>query len=179
MAAQAASALDYRENYMYGSAAPVRKEYDEPAARPAGAPLQRVGTAQRAKSAASEKTRQGISPLAALGSLAIGILMLFVVLAQISFNDVARETVNLNTQLRELSERERLLEITYESVIDMKMIEQYARDVLGMSKPEASQSVVLFSTMQDRAEIIEVENRESALRGFGAFISSLTEYFRG
>jgi hypothetical protein len=59
----------------------------------------------------------------------------------------------------------------------MKEVEQYARDVLGMSRPDAHQIIVVNSLPGDRAEVIGVDERGS-LREFGSFISSLIDYFR-
>jgi hypothetical protein len=104
--------------------------------------------------------------------------MLFVVLAQISYNEIASETVRLNAQLTELKEQERKLEISFESVIDIKEVERYARDTLGMSRPDADQVAIIQSIPIDRAVIIDSEGEEGILSGLGSFLSSLLDYFR-
>jgi len=179
MAAEAARVLDFENEYYYGSAAPAREVFDEPAARPVEIPIPRERTLerQRARAAAAAQSVPGISLFAMLGSLFTAALMVFVMLAQISYNEAAAETVRLNTQLVELSEQQRRLEITYESVVDIKEVERYARDVLGMSKPDADQLIIIPRVPDDRAEVIERDD-ENSLNGLGAFISSLMEYFK-
>jgi hypothetical protein len=102
--------------------------------------------------------------------------MVFVVLAQINYNEAASETVRLNNRLRTLTEQQRRLEIAYESVIDIEEVERYAKDVLGMSKPESDQIAIIHSVPGDRAEVIGGSD-ESTLSGLGKFLSSLLEYF--
>jgi len=180
--AEAARVLDYDSDYskyFYGSAAPAREIFDEPETRPEEIPLPQERTLQRQKARAAAVAQRvpGISLFAILGSLTAAVLMIFVMLAQISYNEVAAETVKLNAQLQELTEQQKKLEIAYENVIDMKEIERYARDVLGMSKPEADQIAIIHSTPIDRAEVIGASD-ESSLNGFGEFISSLLKYFK-
>jgi cell division protein FtsL len=179
MAANAARALDYESEYFFGSAAPAREIFDEPAARPVEIPIPQERTLQRqkARAAAAARNVPGISLFAVFGSLFAAVLMVFVVLAQISYNEAAAETVRLNARLQALTEQQRRLEITYENVIDMNAIERYAEDVLGMSKPEADQIAIVKSMPYDRAEVID-ESDNSLLDGLGSFISSLMKYFK-
>jgi len=179
MAAEAARVLDYYDEYYFGSAVPAREIFDEPAAEPVEIPLHQERTLQRQKERAAAAARRlpGISVFAVLGSLTAAVLMVFVMLAQISYNDIAAETVSLKAEIQDLTEQQRRLKITYENVIDMKEIEQYARDVLGMSKPEADQIAIIWRNPDDKAEVIS-ESDENSLDGMGLFISSLMEYFR-
>ena len=178
--AEAARVLDLdNEKYVYGSAAPAREAYPEAPPRPIETPYgqELIRQRERDRAAAALENLPGVSLFAMLGSLFVAALMVFVVLAQISYNETATETVRLNAQLLQLTEQQRRLEITFESVINMKEVEQYARDVLGMSKPEPNQTTVLPGAPTDRAEVLAVEQRDT-LRDFGSFISSLLDYFR-
>jgi len=178
MSAQVARKPGYVENYIYGSAAPMPR-YETPEEERIDKPLPQERTVPKERAAVNTRSAPSVSLVAVFGSLVVGVLMVFVIIAQISYNEVARETVRLKAQLRELQAQERALEVAFESVVNMKEIERYAKDVLGMSQHDARQGTVIQSTAQDRAEIIaSEESRESALRGFGSFISSLTEYFR-
>jgi len=179
MAAEAARVLEYEREYYFGSAAPAREVFDEPVARPVEIPVpgDRTRQRQRARAAAAAQSVPGISLFAVVGSIAAAVLMVFVVLAQISLNEAAAETGKLNTQLQELTEHQRRLEITYESVIDMKEVERYAKDVLGMTIPDAGQIAIIRSVPDDRAEVIGGDD-ESSLSGLGSFMSSLLEYFK-
>jgi len=178
MAAEAARVLEFPDDYIYGTAAPNSAAYEEPAARPVEIPAvkERIRERERADAQIMAQNLPAISLFAVFGALLIGIMLIFIVLAQISFNEIASETARLNTQLGELSEKQRRLEITFESVIDMKEVERYARDELGMSKPEADQIAVVHPVPVDKAEIV-ISVSESWIQGFGAFISQLLGYF--
>gem|GEM_PF-1576635 len=126
---------------------------------------------------ANEKPAPGVSVFAVLGTLFVSVLMVFVVLAQINFNETAAESVRLNILIGELTERQRLLELSFESAIDIREVERFARDELGMSRPDARQVTVLEAAPRDIA--LALDNREDrGLEGFGAFLRSLTDYFR-
>ena len=173
--AQAARAIEYADDLIRYAAAGAEPAYAIPDFRPQEAPSPYVRAIPRAK---PNVQARGISLFAVFGGLLAAVLMVFVVLAQVSYNEVTVETSRLNSQLERLTEQERRLEIAFDSVINMKEVERYARDVLGMSKPDANQVVVFQGISQDKAEIVAHGNEGGALRDFGAFISSLFDYFR-
>jgi len=189
MAAEAARVLDY---YDYGSAVATKTAPKGMVLEPASdettkrMDLPQPQNQMRAKEALQRRERERkaavkraprISAFAVLGSLFISVLMVFVVLAQISYNEAAGETVRLNTQLIELTERNKALALTFESVIDMKEVERFARDELGMSKPDGGQVIIFKSTPRDRAIVISSVEEQNT-QGFGTFIRSLTDYFK-
>jgi cell division protein FtsL len=180
MGAEPARVLEFPEDYIHGSAAPAAAGYAEPRARPVEAPMQEELFRQRekARAAAAAQNAPAVSLFAIFGTLFAGFLMIFVVLAQINYNEIAAETVRLNAQFAALTEQQRRLEIEYESAINMKEIEMYARDVLGMSRPAVDQVTVIYTVPGDRAEVIGSGAEEDSLREFGSFISSLLEYLR-
>ena len=179
MAAEAARVLEYPDDY-YSSAVPVRETFDEPLEKFAESPTAQelLRQRQKAREAVAVNTARGVSMFAILGALVVGLLMIFAVLAQVNYNEVANETVRLKAQLSSLEEQKRRLEITFEGVIDMKEVERYARDVLGMSKPESEQVAIIQTVQRDTAEIVGSRSGDGTLRGFGSFISSLAEYFK-
>jgi len=134
---------------------------------------------QRARARAQEaaKNAPGISFFAVFGFILISVMLMFVVLAQISYNDTTRENARLNAQLAALTEQHRRLEINFESVFDMSEVERYARDVLGMTRPLQSQAQIVVSAPADRAEVLAPPD-SGGIRGFGEFLSSLLGYFR-
>lgn len=123
------------------------------------------------------KAVPGISVFAIFGTFIIAVLMVFVVLAQINYNETASEAARLNSELRELSERHRLLELTFESSFDIREVERIAKDELGMSRPDTTQVITIRTTPRDTATVI-VGGEESSAQGFAEFIRTLTEYFR-
>ena len=183
MAAEAARALDFSDEYYYGSAVPAGERFRDHAEKPDAEPsaqelLRQRQTARETAAGQSAQSAQGVSMFAILGSIVVGILMIFAVLAQVSYNEVANETVRLKAQISSLEEEARKLEIVFESVVDMKDVEVYARDVLGMSKPDSGQVAVIHSAQRDTAEIVGSHARDNTLRGFGSFLSSLAEYLK-
>jgi len=179
MAAEAARVLDYDSRYYYGSAAPVLEPFPEVAP-----PLENPYTEERRRQRERTKVADAVQSLphlsffAIVGSFTVAAIMILVVLAQISYNEAATEAVRLKSQFSALEEQQRALMIEFESVMDMKEVERYARDVLGMSRPEVGQLAVYANTAVDRAEVL-ASPEKSTLRDFGSFISSLLDYFRG
>jgi len=175
-----ARALNY---YTHGSVAPTIQAMVDAETRrmqmpqtKTSAKKKRIKKHEMAK-AAVEKTIPGISVFAVLGTLFVAVLMVFVVLAQINFNETAAESVRLSLHLNELSERHRALELSFESAVDIKEVERFARDELGMSRPDAGQIIVISSTPRDSAIVLNT-GEERGIQGFGNFLKSLTEYFR-
>lgn len=129
------------------------------------------------KAFSETKAVPGVSVFAIFGTIVISVLMVFVVLAQISYNETASESVRLSAQLAELTERHKALEFAFESSIDIKEIERVAQDELGMSRPDTSQIISITALPRDSATVI-VEDEDDTVRGFAEFIRSLTEYFK-
>ena len=178
-----ARALNY---YNYGVAAPTIQAMVEAETRRMQTPEHETSVAKervrrheraKAKAAAAEKSAPVISVFAVLGTLFVAVLMVFVVLAQINFNETAAETVRLSVLMAELAERHRALELSFESAVDIKEVERFARDELGMSRPDAGQIIVISSTPRDNAIVIN-SAEERGIQGFGNFLRSLTDYFR-
>ena len=176
--AEAARVLDY-EYYNRGSAAPAR-EFAQEAPRPIETPYaeERTRQRQRARVEAAAQNAHGVSLFAIVGTVVVAALMIFVVLAHISYSEIASENARLNAQLSALNEQHRRLEITFESVVCMNEVERYARDVLGMSRPGVGQTGILIGTASDRAEVLAIPSNNSAIRDLGSFLSSLLEPFR-
>ena len=179
MGAEAARVLDYTGSGYYGSAAPARAPFAEPVEKPVDIPVPHEQTHPKENvREAGARNAPSLSLFAVCGTIFASVLMVFVVLAQISYSEIAGETVRLSAQMDELIEREKRLEIAFENSIDMKKIETVARDTLGMSKPDTDHAAIILSMPIDSAEIITGGGSRDGLTGFGSFISSLLEYFR-
>ena len=185
MSAGAAGALRRKERYIHGSAAPARQPYDEPFAEPRENPLPQRRVAPKAPARVAPRVRNaehrapGVSLFAIVGSLVVTVLMVFVMLAQVNLNEVSREAARLNQHLDSLNEQQKILAITFESVVDMKEVERYAKDVLGMSRPVSEQIAVIRTIPDDRVEVIEVNDEEKGLTGLGTYLTYLfDEYIR-
>jgi len=119
----------------------------------------------------------GISFFAAAGTLIVSFLMVLVVLAQINYNEAASESARTDMQLRELAEKQRILELSFERSIDIKEVERFAKDELGMSRPDAAQIILISAEPRDSATAINTEEERGA-QGFVEFLKSLTDYFK-
>jgi len=170
--------------YNYGSAAPTLNSLIDaetkkmPAIKPAKPVVkERTGRLEKVKAIADAKTVPGISVFAILGTIFVAVLMVFSVLAQINYNEAAVENVKLKSHISDLKEKQKMLELTFERVVDIREIERYAGDELSMSRPDAGQIISISTIPRDTAVIFPAaESREE--QGFGAFIRSLTDYFR-
>ena len=181
MSMEAARALNYDNSAYYGTAAPAQAPVaapvpDVPERVEKPVPQERVRPKERSKTA-QEATVGSISLFAVFGTLLAGILMVFVVLAQINYNEIASETVRLRSQQSGLEAQRRKLEIEFESAIDIKEVERVARDVIGMSRQNTDQAAIAMRIPADSAQILSSSGETGGLRGFGSFISSLLEYF--
>jgi len=168
--------------YNHGTAAPTIQAMVEAETRRVNMPEPKPSVVKkrinkREKIKGKQKQVTGISIFAILGTLFVAVLMVFVVLAQINYNETAAESVRLNLHINELTERYRALELSFESAVEMKEVERFARDELGMSRPDAGQIIIISSTPRDSAVIMN-NSDDRGIQGFGNFIKSLTEYFR-
>ena len=82
--AEAARVLDTADEYFYGTAIPKGIVFEEPAVRPVEVPAaeERVRQRERARAATMAQELPSVSLFAVFGALFVGILMIFVLLAQ-------------------------------------------------------------------------------------------------
>ncbi len=167
--------IEYAPRATYGSVAydlNAIPAYDEPELD--GAPVR-----EKAKSHAKAKNVQGLSLVGMMSFAAAAVLAVFILLANLQLTVVSSEASELQSQLEELQNQERMLRIRYESAIDLNEIDQYATSVLGMVKANETQINLENAAGEDRAEIlIDDAGKNSAWSEFRTFMSSLLEYFK-
>ena len=152
---------------------PVHKK--APARKPAQAPK----TRQDQHKARKAQRYYRISLLGVAGFAVVAVLMVFVVLAHIKYTEISAETVSLQAQLEELAEEERMLKITYEDIFDVNEVEEYATNVLGMTKPGQDQIATISSENEDKAVLPEGDaNSSGSEENMVAFLASLVAYFK-
>jgi len=154
------------------SGSPAAQPFDQDLREPE---LERPRIALKTK--AEARVFSGVSVFAVLGTVLIGALMVLVILAQITHNEMAIETARLSVEVRELAETHRALSLAFESSINIGEIERIARDELGMSRPDAIQVITLNTLPSDRAFVVDQEYEDDR-NGFLTFIFSLFDYFR-
>jgi cell division protein FtsL len=181
--AQAVASYNYPEELIYeeemsydieGSAVPQR-EYDQPKTQTDTKQHRRA----KARAEARTQTVYGISLTAIFGFVAVVLLLITVLLAHISYTELADSVVTLQTQLDDLNDAEKKLKIQYEEAFDINAIEQYAEGTLNMSKPSDDQIASSRAVSENKAEVItEDSQNEGVFTQLAEFISSLMGYFK-
>ncbi|HHT17296.1 MAG TPA: hypothetical protein GXZ77_06250 [Papillibacter sp.] len=171
------SALDPRYYSRYGTAAPapqpkLPKQAPPRRAKPKTAPKATPRVAPK------QKRGYGVSLFAVFGFMAVAVMVVSVLLLQVRYEEVRSEAVTLQAELRELTELERRLRIEYENAFDVTRVEEYATNVLGMTKPAGpSRAGSISSPAQDKALVVMAEELPEQ-SGFSAFITSVLAYFK-
>ena len=134
----------------------------------------------------SPKPREGarrrlhISPVTALGMVLLAFLLLMLVNGYVQYYEATSRVGELQTQLTQQNEDISKLRSAYESKIDLKSIEQRAKE-LGMRQPLQKQTVYINVAGADRAELLAVDDRGFLARAWDAIcdgIDDILEYFK-
>ncbi len=132
----------------------------------------------REEAVPAAQKRVGLSPLAFLGSICVAFLIALMLLAQIQLLSISSATVELESQIAQLQERQDKLTAEYETVFNLKDVEEYALGVLGMQKPEDEQIRYLTGVSSaDQAVIITQENTNMFSSGMEDIVASVKAYF--
>ncbi len=124
------------------------------------------------------RERAGLSPLSLIGSICVAVLIALMLLAQIQLLSISSATVELENQIAQLQEQQDKLAAEYETVFNMKDVEEYALGVLGMQEPEEEQIRYLTGvSAADQAVIISQENTRMFSRGMEDIVASVKAYF--
>jgi cell division protein FtsL len=147
---------------------------DRPSPKPAQSPKARPAQQQVRK----PQRYYGISLFAVTGFVVVAALMVFVVLAHVKFNEISAGTVELQERLDKLTEEERKLKIEYEDIFDVNEVEEYATNVLGMTKPSQDQIAAVSAEAQDKAVIVDDGDDGAGKENMASFLASLVAYFK-
>ncbi len=154
---------------------PFTKPVRQPPVKAEPKPAQRTAP----KPAHRAQKAYGVSLFAITGFIVVAVMMVFVLLAHVRYNEVTSETVRLQERLEELTEQERKLKIDYENTFDVFAVEQYATNVLGMTKPDESQMGSVQLTVSDKAVVVSAEDEETVVsESMVTFLVSLVSYFK-
>jgi cell division protein FtsL len=154
---------------------PVKKPLEKPPVKAEPKPDRRTAP----KAAHRTRKAYGVSLFAITGFIIVAVMMVFVLLGHVRYNEVTAETVQLQTRLNELTQQERKLQIEYENTFDVFAVEQYATNVLGMSKPDESQVGTVLLTAEDKAVVVSSEEENPVeTESMVTFLASLVSYFK-
>ncbi|MDR0446774.1 MAG: hypothetical protein LBH17_07110 [Oscillospiraceae bacterium] len=173
----AASALR-NESYIYADALPL----------PVEAPAPRVNTTADAIAKPRELTRPRVSFFSVLGfvfiaSLAVACMLSHIELTRISADITGvrglapkiKPKTGIAEKLSERREQNNALRVEYERAFDLKEIERYAIEELGMVRPQTPETRSVGITPADKAVVPATERNKGGAAGL---LDSILEYFR-
>ncbi len=124
------------------------------------------------------KNHQGLSLLSMLGAAAAVVLLTMMLLAQIRLTDISDTAARLEDQISALELERDKLTVEYETIFNLKDVEQYAVDVLGMQEPDSQQVFYLTGVASaDKAVVIEKDDADMFSLGVADLLASVKAYF--
>jgi cell division protein FtsB len=131
------------------------------------------------RTAKKQQKAYGLSLFAVAGFAFVAVMMVFMLLAHVKVSEITTESAALQTRLDELTEEERKLKISYEDAFDVNRVEEYATNVLGMSKPLDTQVATVATAVSDKAVVVdEPAPEDGGGLDMGTFLASLVAYFK-
>lgn len=132
----------------------------------------------RAKAGVRAETTQSVSPTAIIGFACAAVLLVFMLMSHVQLTEVTNEAIELENSLTELQTEQTRLLIRYEEAFNLTEVEDYAIDVLSMSKPRSDQIIYIDSSVPDKAVVIQPDDSKKNLgdRIVDA-LYSVSEYF--
>ncbi len=158
---------------------PEEEVYETP--QPEAPPRRKVWVREDAVEQAETavRTKQGFSLLAVIGTLCVMAVLVLVLLAQIQLVGISQNAAQLESRISELQIEHAKLTMEYETVFNLKSVEEYAVGVLGMQEVQDDQIRYLTSVSSaDKAVILETTDSRFADLGVDDLLTSLLAYFR-
>lgn len=134
---------------------------------------------EKVRASALVRNKQGFSPLAVIGVMGVVLLVVMSLLAQIQLVNISQKAVEMESQITALeAERDRLM-VEYESVFNLKDVEEYAVGVLGMQEPRDDQVYYMSNvSSSDKAVVISsADGADMLALGLEDILSSVKAYF--
>ena len=139
----------------------------------------REDTRSKAKGRA-EARGQGISPLSLLGVAVVVVLVTMMLLAQIQLTDISHTAAELEDQIANLEARRDKLTVEYETIFNLKDVEEQAMDILGMQEPEESQIVYLSGVASaDKAVVVTRQQTDMFSLGLDDLAGAVRAWTKG
>ena len=157
-----------------GYALPREEEYS----RPAEQPRETVREREQVRTAVRERQAFGLPLFGVIGTVAVAVVLVMVLMAYIQLAQVSSTTTQLKNSIADLEESGTMLRVRYESTFNLNEIETYAMNVLGMTKLDDSNTTVFEVEKADKAEILNPDDSaEGILSVVSRFLDSIGEYF--
>lgn len=136
-------------------------------------------TRSKAEARAEARGAQGISPLTLLGALLITVLLTMMLLAQIQLTDISDSAAQLERQISTLELEQDKLTVEYETIFNLKYVEEYATTFLGMQEPDIEQIFYLTGVAAaDRAVVVTQQQADMFSLGLEDMLSSIKAYVK-
>ena len=133
---------------------------------------------EHASAAAVARNRQGVSVVSLIGAVCAAVLITMMLLAQIRLTDISNTAAGLEKQISQLEQERAKLTVEYETIFNLKDVEEQAVDILGMQEPEDSQIVYLSGVASaDKAVVVTREQTDMFSLGLKDMLSSVKAYF--
>lgn len=171
-------AIDGTLAYDFSSPArlPQEEVYETPQRKPAQ--TVRFRDDVRAKAQTVVRSKQGFSPLAVMGTICVVLLIVLTLIAQIQLVNISQTAADLEAQISELKAERDKLTIEYETIFNLKDVEEYAVGVLGMQEPNDDQIYYLTGVSSaDKAVIITDDATNMFALGMEDIVASIESYF--
>ncbi len=155
-----------------------------PAAKPEIVRRTRVKTSRDAYSNANVNAhgmhRISIPIASVTGLLTAAVMLVFVILSYVQITEINAAKSTLRTQLSALETEAEQLRVEYAMTFNLKEIEDYAVNTLGMVRMTENGAMAVPSVRTDTGVLLSGGEREEsgALSGLIGYLSSLLEYFK-
>lgn len=135
-------------------------------------------TEQQAERETAARRHWALGLVPAAGVVCAVVLVVLMLLAQIQLISISSEAVELEAQIAELETERDKLTVEYETVFNLKDVEEYATGVLGMQEPREDQIYYLTNVSSaDKAVVITDEETNMFSLGLEDLIASFKAYF--
>lgn len=126
------------------------------------------------------KAKQLVAPLSIVGMMAAVCMLVFVICGYVQLFEESTRLSDLRQQLSDAQEQNARLQATYDSKIDLDVIQEKAA-ALGMTIPNSKQTIYLSLPGSDKAVISDRAQESIFVTGWNAIsrsVHTLLEYFR-
>jgi cell division protein FtsL len=135
---------------------------------------------QREQTYAEHRQKTGLGVVPFLGAVAVVALVVMLLLAQIQLVNLSDTAVSLEAQIEELKTQRDKLTVEYETVFNLKDVEEYATGVLGMQEPRDDQIYYLTNVNAgDKAVVITDETTNMFSLGLEDVVASFKANTQG
>ncbi|MCD7844366.1 MAG: cell division protein FtsL [Oscillospiraceae bacterium] len=137
-------------------------------------------TKEKGRARARERTRPRVSAAAVVGYLCVTVLCVMLMLAQIQLMELSDTAADLESQISELETEKDKLTAEYETTFNLKDVEEYAENVLGMQEPQEDQIYYLSGVSAgDKAVVVTHEETKLFSLGLEDLMNSVQAFIDG